>query len=81
MKKLQLWLINFLKDLTMKNFDHLIQQSQIQKNTTNELIRLIVLECAKVCDELSFSPEGPSHEAKYQRHLCAESIKRHFGVV
>ena len=46
----------------------------------DQVIKSIVLECAKVCEELQFSIEGPSPEVKYQRALCAEAIKSHFGI-
>jgi hypothetical protein len=45
-----------------------------------EFAELIARECANICDDLSFTPEGPSHEAKYQRSLCAEEIRKQFGV-
>ena len=41
---------------------------------------LIARKCANICEDLSFSPEGPSHEAKYQRNLCALAICDAFGV-
>lgn len=41
---------------------------------------LVADECAKICEDLSFTPEGPSHEAKYQRDLCALEIRKVFGV-
>ena len=43
--------------------------------------RLIVEECAKICDELKFVKEGPSHEVAYQRALCGMAIKENFGLV
>lgn len=42
--------------------------------------QLVARECANICDDLSFTPEGPSHEAKYQRSLCAGEIRKLFGV-
>jgi len=43
--------------------------------------RLIIEECAKICDELTFTIEGPGENAAYQRALCSISIKEHFGLV
>lgn len=42
--------------------------------------QLVAKECAKICEDLSFSPEGPSLEARYQRNLCAGEIRKQFGV-
>lgn len=41
---------------------------------------IVAAECAKICEDLSFTPEGPSHEAKYQRNLCGQEIRKVFGV-
>ena len=45
-----------------------------------EFAQLIARDCARICEDLSFTPEGPSHEAKYQRQLCALEIMKQFGV-
>ena len=42
--------------------------------------RLLVTECAKICDELKFVKEGPSHEVAYQRALCSQAIMENFGL-
>lgn len=46
-----------------------------------EYTKAIVLECSRVCQELQFSPEGPSDEVKYQRFLCSRAIEERFGLV
>ena len=43
--------------------------------------RLLVAECAKICDELKFVKDGPSHEVAYQRALCGQAIKENFGLI
>jgi hypothetical protein len=43
--------------------------------------RLLIEECAKICDELKFVKEGPSHEVSYQRALCGQAIKENFGLI
>ena len=43
--------------------------------------RLIVEECAKICDELKFVKDGPAHEVAYQRALCSMAIKENFGLI
>lgn len=43
--------------------------------------RLLIEECATICNELRFTKEGPSDQARYQRTLCASSIKENFGLV
>lgn len=50
------------------------------KQNPEKFAEFIADECAKICEDLSFSPEGPSHEAKYQRNLCADEIRKVFGV-
>jgi hypothetical protein len=42
--------------------------------------RLLVEECARICDELKFVKEGPSHEVAYQRALCSQAIMENFGL-
>jgi hypothetical protein len=41
---------------------------------------LIINDCAKVCEELQFTENGPSNEAKYQRNLCALAIRDKFKI-
>jgi len=43
--------------------------------------RFLVEECAKICDELKFVKDGPSHEVAYQRALCGQAIKENFGLI
>ena len=43
--------------------------------------RLLVEECAKICNELRFVKEGPSHEVAYQRALCSQAIMENFGLI
>lgn len=42
---------------------------------------LLIQECADICFNLQFTPEGPSDSAEYQRTLCGMSIKENFGLV
>ena len=42
--------------------------------------RLLIEECAKICDELKFVKDGPSHEVAYQRALCSQAIMENFGL-
>jgi len=42
--------------------------------------RLLIEECAKICDELKFVKDGPSHEVAYQRALCGQAIMENFGL-
>jgi hypothetical protein len=43
--------------------------------------RLLIEECAKICDELKFVKDGPAHEVAYQRILCGMAIKENFGLI
>lgn len=42
--------------------------------------RLIAADCADTCHQLSFTKQGPSAEAKHQRHICAQAIRARYGV-
>jgi hypothetical protein len=67
-----------INDLAVKATNDILGVKVLDKDV---FARLIVEECAKICEELSFSPEGPSENAAYQRALCSISIKEHFGLV
>lgn len=43
--------------------------------------RLLIEECAKICDELKFVKDGPAQEVAYQRALCSMAIKENFGLI
>ena len=43
--------------------------------------RLLIEECAKICDELKFVKNVPAHEVAYQRALCSMAIKENFGLI
>ena len=45
------------------------------------IAKLVAEECANVCYELSYTNEGPSEGAAYQRTLCGSAIKENFGLV
>lgn len=65
-----------IKELAVKaKLEHCVSHVRLQ-----DFAERIINECAKICEDLSFTPEGPSHEAKYQRNLCALEIRKQFGV-
>ena len=43
--------------------------------------RLLIEECAKLCEELRFTHEGAGEQAAYQRVLCSSAIKENFGLI
>ena len=52
------------------------------KQVNQELFaRLLIEECANICFNLQFTPEGPTEGAAYQRTLCGTSIRENFGLV
>jgi hypothetical protein len=70
----------------IKNIDKFIEQSTedtmgIKSVNTNLFARLLVEECAKICEELRFTHDGPGEQAAYQRVLCGFAIKENFGLV
>jgi hypothetical protein len=42
--------------------------------------RLLIEECATICEQLRFTNEGPGENAAYQRILCGSAIKENFGL-
>jgi hypothetical protein len=70
----------------IKNIDKFIEQSTedcmgIKTVNTALFARLLVEECAKICEELKFTHEGVGEQAAYQRILCGSAIKENFGLV
>ena len=47
----------------------------------DRLCKLIVRECADTIERLTFTVEGPSQEARYQRVLAAQVILEKFGLI
>lgn len=45
------------------------------------IAKLVAEECAKICYELTYTIEGPSENAAYQRTLCGSAIKENFGLI
>jgi hypothetical protein len=43
--------------------------------------RLLIEECATICEQLRFTNEGPGENAAYQRILCGSAIKENFGLI
>jgi hypothetical protein len=63
-------------------------QSILEKSTDDYLIvdqakfaRLLIEECAKLCEELRFTYEDVGEQAAYQRILCSSAIKENFGLI
>lgn len=71
----------------IKNIDKLIEKSTedtmgIKTVNTQLFARLLVEECAKICEELAFTKDkNVGEQAAYQRALCAFSIKENFGLI
>lgn len=75
-KELENRIVNKVKARVLPNAE---LEVDIETYTT-ALIDIVASECAEICNNLSFTPEGPSHEAKYQRALCAKAIKLAFKI-
>ena len=63
-------------------------QSILDKSTDDFFIvdqakfaRLLIEECAKLCEELRFTHEDVGEQAAYQRILCSSAIKENFGLI
>ena len=70
----------------IKNIDKLVEQATedcmgIKSVNTKLFARLLVEECAKLCEEIKFTHEGVGEQASYQRALCALSLKEHYGLI
>jgi hypothetical protein len=63
-------------------------QSILDKSTDDffmvdhaKFARLLIEECATICEELKFTHEGVGEQAAYQRILCSSAIKENFGLI
>lgn len=70
----------------IKNIESLLEKATedcmgVKKVNNNLFARLLVEECAKICEELRFTHEDVGEQAAYQRTLCAFSIKEHYGLI
>jgi hypothetical protein len=70
----------------IKNIDTLIENATedtmgVKSVNTAVFARLLVEECAKLCEELKFTHDGPGEQAAYQRALCASALKEHYGLI
>ena len=70
----------------IKNIESLIEKATedtmgVKQVNTQLFARLLIEECAKICEELKFTHEGPGEQAAYQRTLCACSLKEYFGLI
>ncbi len=58
-----------------------IEKLLVKANGDSELFaKLLVEECVTVIDGMRFTDEGPAENARYQRSLCATSLKEYFGL-
>ena len=67
-----------IKEILVKSTDDIMGVPVVDQA---KFARLLIEECAKICDELKFVKEGPSHDVAYQRALCSSAIKENFGLV
>jgi hypothetical protein len=66
-----------IQEILNKSIDDIMGVAVVNQE---RFARLLVEECAKICDELKFVKEGPSHEVAYQRALCGQAIMENFGL-
>ena len=74
-EKIRIAIENLIKQA---GFTTMRENSTVSLSSYDILEKLVLLtaaQCANICEDLSFSPEGPSKEAKYQRDLCAKAIR------
>ena len=67
-----------IKEILDKSTDDIMGVNVVDQE---KFARLLIEECAKICDELKFVKEGPSDGVAYQRALCGLAIKENFGLV
>jgi hypothetical protein len=67
-----------IKEILKKSTDDIMGVSVVDQE---RFARLLIEECAKICYELTYTNEGPSEGAAYQRTLCGSAIKENFGLV
>ena len=67
-----------IKEILVKSTDDIMGVPVVNQE---KFARLLIEECAKICEELKFVKEGPSDVVAYQRALCGSAIKENFGLV
>jgi hypothetical protein len=67
-----------IQEILNKSIDDIMGVAVVNQE---RFARLLIAECAKICDELKFVKDGPSHEVAYQRALCGQAIKENFGLI
>jgi hypothetical protein len=67
-----------IQEILNKSIDDIMGVAVVNQE---RFARLLITECAKICDELKFVKDGPSHEVAYQRALCGQAIKENFGLI
>jgi hypothetical protein len=66
-----------IQEILNKSIDDIMGVAVVNQE---KFARLLIEECAKICDELKFVKDGPSHEVAYQRALCGQAIMENFGL-
>ena len=67
-----------IKEILEKSTDDIMGVPVVDQE---RFARLLIEECAKICYELTYTVEGPSENAAYQRTLCGSAIKENFGLI
>jgi hypothetical protein len=70
----------------IKNINKLVEKATedcmgVKTVNTELFARLLIEECATICEGLKFTHEGVGEQAAYQRVLCALSLKEHYGLI
>jgi hypothetical protein len=70
----------------IKNINKLVEQATedcmgVKIVNTELFARLLIEECATICEELKFTHEDVGEQAAYQRILCSSAIKENFGLI
>lgn len=66
-----------IKKILDKSTDDILGVKQVDQE---KFARLLLEECVTVIDGMTFTDEGPTDVARYQRTLCTVAIKENFGL-
>ncbi len=66
-----------IQKLLDKATDDILGVKQVDQE---KFAKLLLEKCVDVIDGMSYTDEGPTDVARYQRTLCGTTIKEYFGL-
>ena len=66
-----------IKELVDKSTDDILGVKQVDQE---KFAKLLIQKCVDIIDGMSYTDEGPTDVARYQRTLCGVVLKEYFGL-